>query len=257
MLSLFFGRLVNLPEKLLKGTIGNSGKCEYTISLLGQTMVLFIEYKESLSTSDDRHSDVVAQVVAEADAGDLYNEMEEYGGLPIHAILTDGQHFEFYVMDFAVMGLWRGVGTADKGIPFHDEHRISLPPSERDPHYVPQLKIIIEIIFDIFVQSYINGVYSRKTYSDRRARRQSTAEGDGYVPKRSSEFWDGTYALGLESLTLLRAAHEMRSVDVEKAEVMAAEAVALLEQSVKTIPSAADWSFLDNWESRKLSILRV
>jgi hypothetical protein len=256
MLALFCGRLMNLPDKLLKGVIETSGRCEYTISLLGPTMVLFIVLKDSLNGSDDKHSDVITQVIAETDAWDLYNELEEYGGLPLHAILTDGQNFEFYVMDFAVMGLYRGVGTAEKGNPFHDDYRISLPPSERDPHYIPQLKIIVETIFDVFLQCYINGVYSPKTYSERSARVQLTLEGEGYVPRRSSEFWDATYAHGLEAINLLRAAHEMRSLDVDKAEEMASKGIAMLEQSVNTIPSPADWSFLDKWESSKLSILR-
>jgi len=257
MLALFCGRLVNLPEKLLHGTIETSGRCEYTISLLGQTMVLFIEYKESLEGTHDKHSDIIAQVIGEADAGDLYNELEEFGGLPIHAILTDGKIFEFYIVNFADMGLYRGIGTAEKGIPFHEEHRIRLPPSERDPGYVPQLKIIVEVLFDIFLQSYVNGIYGRKSYSERRARIQKMPQGEGCVPRRSTTVWDSTYLYGLQALNLLREAHELRSLDVKKAEDMAIQGIATLEKSVKTIPSSADWSFLDNGESRKLSILRV
>ena len=60
LLSLFSGRLINLPEHTLKGRITTSGRCEFSITLQGMVMLLFIEYKDSLTGSNEKHSKVIA-----------------------------------------------------------------------------------------------------------------------------------------------------------------------------------------------------
>ena len=62
-------------------------------------MILFIELKESLKGSPSKHSDVIAQILAEADAADLFNQIRESDGIAIQAILTDGEAFEFFVVN--------------------------------------------------------------------------------------------------------------------------------------------------------------
>jgi hypothetical protein len=194
----------------------------------------------------------------EIDGGDLYNESRELEGVPIHAILTDGQTFEFYICDFSKWRISRGIGTAMEGIPFHNEYQICLPASERDPGYLAQLKTIVEVIFDIFIQSYVNAVYSKRAFSERRAIIERGELGESYVPRKSMDFWVMAYNLGTQALTCLREAHYNRSVDVEMAEARAEEGLAILESSVKTIPmSDTDWSLLDNWDVRMAALLRV
>jgi hypothetical protein len=68
LLSLFSGRLINLPEHTLKGRITTSGRCEFSVTLLGMVMLLFIEVKDTLKGGSAKHSDLVAQVLAEPTA---------------------------------------------------------------------------------------------------------------------------------------------------------------------------------------------
>jgi hypothetical protein len=70
LLSLFSGRLINLPERTLKGWITTSGRCEFLVTLLGMVMFLFIEVKDTLKGGSTKHSDLVAQVLAEADGAE-------------------------------------------------------------------------------------------------------------------------------------------------------------------------------------------
>lgn len=188
ILSLFSGQLINLPAHLLKGSIGSPGRCEYTISLLDQSMMLFVEFKDSLFGSPERHSNIIAQIIGKIDGGDLYNESCELGGIPIHAILTDDRAFEFYIYDFSRWRISRGVGTAMEGIPFHNEYQICLPASERDPGYLTQLTMIIKVIFNIFIQSYVNTIYSKRAYSERHTIIERDELGESYVPRKSMDF---------------------------------------------------------------------
>jgi hypothetical protein len=110
-----------------------------------------------------------AQVIAEADGADLFNQIKESDGIAIHAILTDGQVFEFFVINFYDWKMLRGVGIPIEAIPWQNSYQICLPPSERSPDYLPTLKQIIEVIFDTFIMAYINGISAQKSYSERRA----------------------------------------------------------------------------------------
>jgi hypothetical protein len=258
LLSLFHGRLINLPEHLLKGQISNSGRCEYTITFYGKLMLLFIEYKRSFEGDPTSHSDIVAQCIAEADGADSYNQAREYDGIPIHAILTDGRDFEFYQIDFTSWTALRGMGTVEEGIPWHDPYRITLPHTERASDYLAIFKVIVEVIFDTFVQSYISGVRAQLNYSLRRARTHQTPIGVGYRRRMSTNRWDDVHQGATNALEALRQAHNMRVVDVDLAEQTAERGIEILRQSVMNIPDHdTDWSLLDNWDERKGTILRV
>jgi hypothetical protein len=166
VLSLFHGRLTNMPEHLMKGQMASSGRCEFTVTFHGRLVLLFIELKHSLAVSNEDHADMVAQVLAEADGADTANQSKEFDGVPIHAILTDGIHYEFYWISFNSWTVFRGAGAMNEGITVYgDPGRISLPNSERAPDYVGQLKIILEVLLDTFLQTYINGICASREYS--------------------------------------------------------------------------------------------
>ena len=258
LLSLFHGRLTNLPEHLLKGQVNNSGRREYTITFYGNLTLLFIVSKRSLEGEPASHSDIVAQCIAEADGADMSNHAREYDGIPINAILTDGRDFEFYRIDFTSWTALRGVGTAEEGIPWQDPYRISLPHTERAPDYLPILKVIVEVVFDTFVQSFISGIQAQLKYTSRRARTQQTLVGIGYRRRMSNGLWESVYMLAIKALETLRQAHGMRVVDVDEAEQMAERGIATLRESAMSIPDREiDWSLLDNWDELKDAILRV
>ena len=259
ILSLFHGRLTNLPEHLLKGGLAARGKCEFTITFNGRMMLLFIELKHTLMTTHAGHSDVIAQVMAEADGADCFNKCHEFDGIPIHCILTDGISFEFYFLTFHNWVVLRGVGKAENGISWVNPYgRISLPASERSPDYVGQLKIILEIVFDTFLQSYEDAIYAQRKYSERRARMHNTENGTGFRRRPSTNFWDYAYDRAIKAHCVLRHAHTMRVAQPEEADVIAEHGLLLLKESAMVMPHPElDWSLLDSWSERKLAIQRI
>jgi hypothetical protein len=56
ILSLFRGRLNNMPEHVYHGTIAGSGRCEFSITFHGRLIHLFIEVKHKLSYNPQEHS---------------------------------------------------------------------------------------------------------------------------------------------------------------------------------------------------------
>jgi hypothetical protein len=178
-------------------------------------------------------------------------------GVSIHVILMDDQIFEFYIYDFSRWRISRGIGIVMEGVPFHNEYQIC-PTSEHDTEYLTQLKTIIEVIFDIFIQSYMNTIYSKRSYSEWHTIIERDELGESYVPRKSMDFWVMTYDLRIQTLTYLRETHYNRNVDVEMTEARAEEGLAILESSVKTIPmSDTNWSLLDNWDMHMTALLRV
>jgi hypothetical protein len=96
LLSLFSGLLINLPEHTLPGKLATSGWHEFSLTFHGIVTLLLLEFKDSLAGSHEKHSNVIAQFMAETDSADLFNQIKECDGIAIHAILTDGQTFEFF-----------------------------------------------------------------------------------------------------------------------------------------------------------------
>ena len=221
-------------------------------------LILFIEFKDSLKGPPGKHSDVIAQLLAEADGADLFNQIHESDGIAIHAILTDGQAFEFYVVNFYDWKVMRGVGSPIEAIPWIDGHQICLPSSERAPNYHSVLKCLIEVIFDTFLMAYINGLTAQKSYSARRARVEDTEAGGMYVPRRSTNYWDEAYTRAENALTRLRFAHGHRVINKAEADNMACHGLDLLTQSVLSIPLPdMDWSLLDGWDEAEDALMGV
>ena len=55
----------------------------------------------------------------------------------------------------------RGIGHVEQEIPFNREIRIPTPPLDRASDYLAKLKVVIEIVFDIPLASYITGTESQ------------------------------------------------------------------------------------------------
>ena len=261
LLSLFRGRLLNMPEHNRKlDSFGNSGRCTSTISLLGQSVLLFVQCKDSLDGSPEGHSNLIAEIIEQAETEDLQNNACELG-VPLHIILTDGERWEFYMVDFSNCQIFRGMGeNLHHRIPFIDPYCLRLPTSDQDPAYLPQLKRILEIIFVTLLQAYINGCYSRKLMTLRCERDDAiTKMASHVVPEHSASmgFWLGCYEHATMALYMFRTAHDEIGINLEPAEKCAAEGLAVLKQSTDCIPVDVDCSLLDNWETRRLELLRV
>src|SRR5208282_1420622 len=206
----------------------------------------------------EKHSNVIAQIIAEADAADLFNQIKECDGIAIHAILTDGQTFEFFVINFCEWKIMRGVGSPIEAVPWENGYQICLPPSERSPNYLSTLKQIIEVILDTFIMAYINGIAAQKSYSSRRARVEDSELGGAYVPRHPTTYWDEAYIRATNSLDMLRLAHGHRMIDKPQAEQMALYGLDLLTKSVMSIPvPEMDWSLLDSWDWREDALMGV
>jgi hypothetical protein len=194
IISLFCGRLTNTLEHMFHGRIAGSERCEFTITFHGQLTLLFIEL-ESLSHNAQAHSKIVAQVMAEADEANLFNEEYRFDGIPIRAILTDGIDFEFYFFDFKTWSVQRGIGSAESGIPWHTYPRVSLPPWERASDYLAKLKIVTEVIFDEFIDSYIVGLEAQLEHSSAELSFQTIPNIDsGVIGRESTGYWERAYA---------------------------------------------------------------
>lgn len=258
ILNLFRGRLVNQPGHLLKEQLAGTGRCEFTITFNGRSLLLFIELKQSLSVHTSQLSNIIAQVIAEADGADTFNHQNEFDGIPIHVILTDGVEYQFYRIDFSRWSIVRGVGSVEMGISWPSDYGICLPPSERSPDYLAQLKTVIEIVFDTFLQSYLIGLRTLGNCSIRRTRFQDSLIGSGYRRRISSNFSDTAHQKGQLALDTFREAHHQRVVDVKEAERLAETGVLLLQESVLSIPKPKlNWSLLENWETREAALLIV
>lgn len=106
-------------------------------------MLLFIEFKELLADSHEKHSNVIAHITAEADGANLFSQIKESDGIAIHAILTEGRAFEFFMITFYKWKIMRGVEDTTEAIPLQNGHQICLSPSERSPDYLSTLKQIV------------------------------------------------------------------------------------------------------------------
>src|SRR5204863_928800 len=104
------------------------------------------------------------------------------------------------------------------------------------PDWLPTLKVIIEVIFDTFLPSYISGIEAHQMFSRRRARVQQTEFGIGYRRRRSVDTWDRVHHLARMALETFRDAHHARMVDTADAETTATRALVMLQQSTDLIP---------------------
>jgi hypothetical protein len=256
LLGLFDGRLTNLPERLV-GQIGSSGRCEFTIAFHNLLVLCFLEYEQGLPTGVEAHSDVVAQIIAEMDGADIFNQNGEMDGIRIQAILTDGVIFEFYAGNFKEWTIHRGIGLVE-GIPYEGGYQIMLPRSEKVPDYLAKLKVVVEVVFDSFLTSYIDGICAQKGRSERRRRVRENELGREFMRRESDSFWDFAETAAVDAQERLRAAHRHRVVNPEEADQMAELGLEKLSQSAAHIPTPdLDWCFLDNWNERAEALMRV
>jgi len=262
IVSLFQNRLTIFPEHLTYGRTDTNGIREFTISFCDRLLLVFIEL-QNLTGIHSKRSDIVAQVIAETDRANTLNQSKAFEGIPIHAILTDGVNFEFYYVNYQMGTVLRGLGYETEGIACLDEnYRISLPAYERSPLYLGQLKIVSEIVLDTVLQCYIHSIEEMQRYSKIRASYLETAIAlgyDVYIRENWTKEWDETYGKALMAQSLLREAHCIRTVDPVKADEESEKGLDQLRGSAMSIQPhpELEWSFFDNWEDRKLDLMRV
>lgn len=167
--------------------------------------------------------------MAEADGANLFNQEYRFDDIPIRAILTDGVDFEFYFFDFKQWVVQRGIRSADAGIPSHTYPRICLPPSERAPDYLAQPKVVTELIFDEFIDSYIVGLEALLEHSSSDMAEIVVPQvGAGVIRQESTGFWERAPSQAVVAGRLLREAHQMRVSDSYGADEVARRGIQCL-----------------------------
>jgi hypothetical protein len=152
----------------------------------------------------------------------------------------------------------RGIGTIENGIYPHldKNYRMFIPPSERSPDYLPRLKTVSELIFDIFLSAYTSAIFAEKSKSERRERRTQMELGTGFRRRNSTTNWDVAMNKSSEAHACLREAHRLRLIDPYQADELACEALNTLQYSSTCIPALEeDWYLLDDWEDREDALM--
>jgi hypothetical protein len=184
----------------------------------------------------------------------VFNQAKGLNGWPIHCILTDGAIFQFFKCSFKDYSIHRGVATAvEEGVAIVPDYKIALS-REHDVQYLGQLKIIVEVFLDMFLETLINGVQAEREYSERRARQQIGKLGAGYLRRASTSTWLETELIARQALDMLRKAHHQRVIDVAIAEQMANDGIELIRRSALNIPRE-DLSLLGDWEDKKHGLM--
>ncbi|KAL4878022.1 hypothetical protein BJY04DRAFT_196918 [Aspergillus karnatakaensis] len=217
IVSLFGSAITNKPEGLLESKFSRRGRIEHHFISVGLISIVFIEVKRELNTGRVR-DDVIAQVLAECAACDYANQKQGQWA-PILAILCDGEHFRFFVMDSAEKVIFSSGGMA--GVPIEPETKTRL---------LAAIKKTTERLFDWFLMAYINGIraFSHRSTCQSRVRKRD-----------STDQWSTALSDAERALRLLREADSLAdSREWRDAESTAAEGVLFLRKSVLELPSA-------------------
>jgi hypothetical protein len=136
----------------------------------------------------------------------------------------------------------------EAGIPWHTHPRVDLPPSERAPDYFARLKVVTKVIFDEFIDSYMDDLEAQLEHSSAEFSSQTIPDlGKDIIPREPTGFWERVYAKVRVAGRMLREAHHMRATDPYYAVEIARQSIECLQQSALLIPhEELDWSLLDN-----------
>lgn len=140
---------------MMSRSIGNRGKCEYTDTFFDGITLLLIELKYDLIGLNDRnYSNIVAQVMADADGilfpfhyplilgCSVYNASKDMDRAPVQVILTDSLFWDFFYFDFSTMEIYRGETNRTFGYRGEEQTQFLLiPPSETAEEFLWYLKL--------------------------------------------------------------------------------------------------------------------
>jgi hypothetical protein len=83
-------------------------------------------------------------------------------------------------------------------------------------------------------------------------------EGSGFRRRASTGAWEVAHTKALTALETLREAHSLRIADPDAADSLAEQGLQELKESALSIPHPElDWSYLDNWETRRTAVQRI
>ncbi|KAG2347899.1 hypothetical protein BDR05DRAFT_944885 [Suillus weaverae] len=203
------GAFRNKPEGMIPGRIASQGRIEYYFNIFGAVATVFIEIKKRIGDTGITRLDAIAQVIAECDACDWVNAQSDFC-VPIHAILCDGELFEFY--QFTRNGsrphtFSRGTYCSERP-PYATMHRLRLPDladSDNSLSFITALRPICEVIFDLFLQGYCSTVAAHHG----RSTQTPGTDAVGSQPNGTLELWKDSYTQAVIAKEGFREANEL------------------------------------------------
>lgn len=213
----------NLPELITEGRITTKDRIEYHFMAFGSVSVLVVDIKFKIGHLEERLN-AIAQVIAECDGEVAFLPMHNVGSyvipfefiacdwnnamqgfdVPVFGILCDGNSFEFFSFDGSTSppSFTRGCLPGDPP-EFRRGLRLSDFTLTGPAQFICELRQICEIIFDLFMRSYLSSLMEFRKRSKRRGKEEQK-------PENSLPRWDEASRHAKEAVDKFRDAEGMR-----------------------------------------------
>lgn len=237
--------LRNKPETMVNDCIGTH--IEYFFKIYGAVTLLYIEMRLKVGNDNERLK-IIAQAIAECDRCYLENSTGGYF-LPIHCIITDGLHYEFFKFDKHLKPSFvRGCFSGDpehlrRGLKIDDYSRM-----ETTLPFILQLRCACEAVFDVMLSAYIEGLKANYVRSEERGKKGLT--------RPTLDGGDKALQSAGRAFAAFREAEVQRKDgDLDSADATADQALLALQESTEAAPISYRSKFImkdwDDVEVRK------
>ncbi|KAF8632531.1 hypothetical protein AX17_004817 [Amanita inopinata Kibby_2008] len=246
-LSPIFNRLIgefgfafrNAPESIIKGRISMNGRIEYYLRAFGSVSILVMELKLR-GGGDAERLDAIAQVAAECNTCNYNNAMGGFS-VPVFGILWGGFRFHFFKFDGVPKVPHSFLRGALPGDPRMFQHGFALPdlntPDESALAFMRVIRLVSEIIFDLFLSSYISSIEAFCNRSVTRSTKEGTC--------KSLSKWEDALSSAKWALNHFREGECKRGLkDKASANESTSQGRMLLEHSAEAIPLVDSRDFL-------------
>ncbi|KAF3937600.1 hypothetical protein ABW19_dt0202381 [Dactylella cylindrospora] len=231
IISWFRLMIYNRPENFVESENPKKHGLRNYFKCFGGCTILVLDIRLNLGIGKDRLT-YIAQLIAELESCNLSNEKQGFS-VPILGILCDGSSFEYFSYDGYSKSFSRGLLVSKSAPGSTAIARVTLPPITQATgiEYIRALRPLCESFYFLLLKGFLAGL---EAYI-RRAR--DYGAGDGTRNYGSESEWELSLAKAVFARNKSVEAGEM-AVDgqVQKAERLADEARALLDESLISIP---------------------
>ncbi|KAK6334050.1 hypothetical protein TWF696_002554 [Orbilia brochopaga] len=224
--------IYNRPENFVESDNPKKHGLRNYFKCFGGCTILVLDIRLTLGIGKDRLT-YIAQLIAELESCNLANEKQGFS-VPIMGVLTDGSSFEFFSYDGYSKSFSRGLLVAKSTPGSTAIARVTLPPITQATgvEYIRALRPLCESFYFLLMKGFLAGL---EAYI-RRAR--DYGAGDGTRNYGSEGEWELALAKAVFARNKAVEAGELAMEgQVQKADRLAEESKALLEESLMSIPS--------------------
>ncbi|KAF7976819.1 hypothetical protein HWV62_5496 [Athelia sp. TMB] len=240
LVAVFDGAYRSFPACIPEGRIASGGAVEHNFKAFGARPVLLVEYRRESGFADERLG-AIAHVAAACDAADRESARKGLG-VPVRAILCDGDTFEVFAFDGST-----NPPAFSRGRDIDLRSLLELPKGALPRDFIRALRPICEVVFDVLLGGY---VASAEAYRRREAERTAN---DGQ-PRPSSDKWEAAIGSAQQAL------EKFREADVKRRGKLVSEANALVEEAMGLLKSSTDWvpdvyrppPFMSGWDEEQV-----